>query len=287
MSNPNRLLFVDTNIWLDFYRARTDAGLALLEHLDAIRDKLIMTYQVEMEFKKHRQEAILEGFNAMKGPAGIPRPGLFSDAKAVKALKRDLSNAEKRISTLKKRLRRAMERPALYDPVYKVCQRCFHKDDAITLTRKMKVRFQVRRRAFRRFLLGYPPRKKNDTSIGDALNWEWIIDCAAACSAEIHIVSRDSDYGVIFDDRTYLNDHLLQEFKERVSQKRHIFLHAKLSDALKPFAVAVTPAEEEAEKEITQKTEGAEQPVTPEEAKRFWEEMRRRLADDTRKKPGS
>jgi hypothetical protein len=127
----------------DFYRARTDAGLALLEHLDGIRDKLIMTHQVEMEFKKHRQEAILEGFNAMKGPAGIPRPGLFSDAKTAKALKRDLSNAEKRISTLKKRLRRAMESPAQYDPVYKVCQRCFHKDDKIlNVSRKSFARYE-------------------------------------------------------------------------------------------------------------------------------------------------
>jgi predicted nucleic acid-binding protein len=165
MSNPKRLLFVDTNIWLDFYRARTDAGLALLEHLDVIRDKVIMTYQVEMEFKKHRQEAILEGFNAMKAPAGVPRPGLFADAKTAKALKRDLGNAEKRIATLKRRLRRAIEKPTLYDPVYKICQRCFHKADAITLTREMKVRVQIRRRAFRRFLLGYPPRKKGDTSI--------------------------------------------------------------------------------------------------------------------------
>ena len=28
------------------------------------------------------------------------------------------------------------------------------------------------RLAWRRFLLGYPPRKANDTSIGDAVNWE-------------------------------------------------------------------------------------------------------------------
>ena len=46
----------------------------------------------------------------------------------------------------------------------------------------------------------YRHRKKNDTSIGDAINWEWIVHCAENSNAAIHIVSRDSDYGVVFDD---------------------------------------------------------------------------------------
>ena len=50
---PKKLLFVDTNIWLDFYRARSEAGLSLLRHLDSIRNQIIMTYVVEMEFKKN------------------------------------------------------------------------------------------------------------------------------------------------------------------------------------------------------------------------------------------
>lgn len=49
------LRFVDTNIWLDFYRARKDAGLALLAHAEAVADRIIVTYQLETEFKKNRQ----------------------------------------------------------------------------------------------------------------------------------------------------------------------------------------------------------------------------------------
>lgn len=30
-----KLLFIDTNIWLDFYRARNETGLALLSHVSA------------------------------------------------------------------------------------------------------------------------------------------------------------------------------------------------------------------------------------------------------------
>jgi hypothetical protein len=245
-----KLLFVDTNIWLDFYRARTEAGLSLLRHLDSIRDQIIMTYVVEMEFKKNRQDAILGSLKELKAPAHIPRPGLFSDTKAVYALQKNLKDAEKRVVSLKRRLKLVLNKPSSNDTVYQVSQRCFHRDDQITLTRKVESKGLVRRKAFRRFLLGCPPRKKNDTSIGDAINWEWIVCCAKRKRAEVHIVSRDSDYGVVFEDSAFINDHLAQEFKERVSRKRKIFLHNRLSEALKYFSVPVTDLDEKEERAI-------------------------------------
>ena len=42
MAIPN-LLFVDANIWLDFYRVRNDTGLRLLEHTEDLANKLIVT----------------------------------------------------------------------------------------------------------------------------------------------------------------------------------------------------------------------------------------------------
>jgi predicted nucleic acid-binding protein len=244
---PKKLLFVDTNIWLDFYRARTEAGLALLNHLDSVRDQIIMTFVVEMEFKKHRQDAILESFRELKAPAQVARPGLFSDAKAVKALQRNIKDAERKVSALKKRLKLVFQKPASHDPVYRVSQRCFHRIDDITLNRDSEIKGFIRRKAFRRFLIGCPPRKKNDTSMGDSLNWEWIVYCAEKQRAEVHIVSRDSDYGALFEDTAFINDHLLQEFKDRVSRKRKIQLHTRLSEALKHFKIPVTPEEEKEE----------------------------------------
>jgi hypothetical protein len=60
------LVFVDANIWLDFYRVRNDTGLRLLEHSEALADKLIVTYQHENEYKRNRQAAIFEGMQALK-----------------------------------------------------------------------------------------------------------------------------------------------------------------------------------------------------------------------------
>src|SRR5690348_11836781 len=127
MSVPN-LLFIDTNIWLDFYRARNETGLQLLEHTEAIKDRLIVTYQLESEFKKNRQAAMLEGMQELKAPSALTRPGIFSDAKDAEVIARNLKDAEKRVKKMKLRMARALENPALHDPVYKVCQRLFHKD---------------------------------------------------------------------------------------------------------------------------------------------------------------
>jgi len=249
MAVPN-LLFVDTNIWLDFYRARNETGLRLLEHVEAVSEKLIVTYQLESEYKKNRQAAILEGMQELKAPQQISRPGIFSDAQATKIMARNLKDAEKRVKNLKTRLVRALENPAIHDPVYKVCQRLFHKTDDLTLTRDNVLRRIVRRKAYRRYLHGCPPRKKNDTSYGDAFNWEWMVHCATQQGAGLVIVTRDADYGMVVDDISYINDHLRQEFSDRVSRKRKLLLFSRLSDALKLFEVPVSLQEEEAEKEI-------------------------------------
>jgi hypothetical protein len=64
-------------------------GLALLNHLDQIAPDIITTYQLEMEFK-NRQAAIKDGMKELRAPLAMQRPGLFSDAKAVKAIEGDL-----------------------------------------------------------------------------------------------------------------------------------------------------------------------------------------------------
>ena len=246
-----KLLFVDANIWLDFYRARNEAGLTLLRHAEEISDKIIVTYQLESEFKRNRQAVILEAMKELKPPQQIPRPGIFSDAQATRVMAKSMKEVEKRVTKLRTQLSRALDNPAMYDPVYQTCQRIFHRDGSqIVLKHEDKIRHLIRRRAFRRFLHGCRPRKKSDTSIGDAFNWEWMIYCAEKNVAELVIVSRDLDYGVSFEGKNYVNDDLRQEFSDRVSKKRKLLLYEKLSDALKHFERPVTPQEQEAESEI-------------------------------------
>ena len=261
MPTPN-LLFIDTNIWLDFYRARNETSLKLLERAEALSDQLIVTYQLESEFKRNRQTAILEGMQELKAPQQIPRVGILSGDKATAIMERSRKEMERRINVLKAKLGRILKNPAAHDPVYKACQRVFHKADDLCLTRDNSLRRGIRSRALKRFLHGCPPRKKNDTSIGDAINWEWMVECVTRRKAGLIIVSRDSDYGATVDNVSYINDHLRQEFSERVSRKRRLSLCSRLSDALKLFKVDVSAQEEESENELMIDVEDSKNPET-------------------------
>ena len=75
-----------------------------------------------------------------------------------------------------------------------------------------------------------------------------------------HHCLRDSDYGVIQNDESYLNDWLGEEFRQRVSKKRSIVVTSRLTDAFKRADVAVTETEEEAERAVVKERQAA--PVT-------------------------
>ncbi|KFI23724.1 hypothetical protein HW44_02145 [Nitrosococcus oceani] len=160
------------------------------------------------------------------------------------------------------KIQKILGNPSQNDSVYKSLQRVFkHKSD-FNLNRESDLRFKIRNLARKRFVLGYPPRKGEDTSIGDAINWEWILKCSQDSGKDIVIVTRDEDYGVIYKDNSYLNDWLRQEFKQRVSQRRKLFLTSKLSEGLKIVHAAVTQemvdAEAELLKDVTERSPSGE-----------------------------
>jgi hypothetical protein len=247
------LIFIDTNIYLDFYRGG-EASLSILKHFDANHDRIITTSEVEMEYKNNRQRVILKYLENFKpvNLGSLKVPAFLKETKRDKALVNSSKALIKQINLTSDRIAKLLESPGRNDPVYQVLQRLFKAKGSCHLTRSDKIKLNIRREARQRFLLGYPPRKQDEISIVDALNWEWIIYCANNCADDIIIVSRDSDYGCHYQNKSILNDWLLQEFKERVSHKRSIKLTSRLTDAFKQVAIPVSREEEEAEDSLIQ-----------------------------------
>ncbi len=244
------LLFVDTNVLLDFYRIRkSDISLEYLKQLEACKDRLIIGSQVEMEYKKNRQTVIVESLTNFGNPdwGKLTGPALVANLQSMKMI----DKKKKEISTLRGKVNEKIEKvlsdPTYNDPVYQCLQRIFKNNSIYNLSRERRERFAIRNLARKRFILGYPPRKKSDTSIGDAINWEWIVKCSIDSGKHVVIVTRDNDFGQIYDGKSYLNDWLKQEFSERVSKKRKIILTDKLSYGLKLVHAAVTKEMEEEE----------------------------------------
>ncbi|QQS49862.1 MAG: DUF4935 domain-containing protein [Bacteroidota bacterium] len=253
------LIFIDTNILLDFYRIRTsDVSLKYLEKIEENMNRLITGDQVAMEYKKNRQKVILESLSKFKNPDwnSLTPPAILSSAQPVKIINDKKKEIISQQNKLKTRIEGILARPQYNDDVYKVLQRIFKNNSEYNLDREKKDRFKIRNLAKKRFLLGYPPRKKDDNSIGDAINWEWIIECAIRSGKDIVLVSRDTDFGASFNNESYLNDWLKQEFSERVGKKRKIILTDKLAYAFKLVDIVVTKAMEEEEDQIIKSEKG-------------------------------
>lgn len=238
--------FIDTNIFLDFYRSKNETSLSLLKKLETVSDNIICTYQVEMEFLKNRQSEIIKNSVIPSLVIDADLPAVMEDTQISSYLKKEKSTLSKKRKDIEKRIINIITKPSLYDPVYKSLETIFNNPNSHVLTRDMKERHEIKKRAWRRFMLGYPPRKSDDTSISDALNWEWLIDCCKELKGKFLIVSRDSDFGVTFNKESFLNDALKKEFRQRVGNKS-IKLTNKLSEALKDLEVKVTRKEEESE----------------------------------------
>lgn len=253
MSRTDALIFVDTNILLDLYRIkRSDVSLAYLDRLLDCKNRLIIGSQVEMEFKKNRQGVIIESLKNYTIPewGKLTPPALLSETVPAKMIERHKEGIKQQQKRIKSKVEKILTNPSRNDPVFQKLQKLFHHNSAYNLTRESKTRFKIRRLARKRFALGYPPRKKDDTSIGDAINWEWIIECANMTDKSIIIVTRDGDYGAVYNDKSYLNDWLKKEFQERVSRKRKLILTDKLSVALREVDEVVTQEMIEAERQM-------------------------------------
>lgn len=245
------LIFVDTNIYLDFYRSQFGAELSLLDGLIKVKDSIISTEQVEMEFKKNRQAVILDSLREIKEPDIISFPALALGRDDFKATNKMNKGFRKRVQKSKDCLAKIMLEPKPCDKVYKACQEIFEFRSNLNLRCSDKHYDEIYHLAEKRFMLGYPPRKNDYITIGDSINWEWIITCCSREKKDVVIVSRDGDYGITFNNKSIVKNWLNEEFKSRTSPRRKAILTNKLSEGLKKLSVSVSKEAEDAEANLS------------------------------------
>lgn len=246
------LLFVDTNILLDFYRLGGESAERQLKALQKHRGSLILTNQVWMEFIKNRQKVIAKTLVDFKKPDRIALPPILHGMQPAATLTTQLEAAAKTHGKVTQKIEAILRDPGNNDPVFKALKKLFEGDDRYAISRDHPDRMKIRSLARKRHVLGYPPRKDSDISVGDAVNWEWIIHCATKCdpTPNVMIVSRDGDYGVTVKNDSFVNDWLKKEFGERVNRRRKVQLTQKLTSALKVLSETITPEDEREEQKL-------------------------------------
>lgn len=205
-----------------------------------------------MEYKKNRLQVILQALNTLeklKLP-DIPIPPFLAEAKSTEMIKKKKGDLSERIQRLRIRVEKILDNPSGNDKVYRTLQHLFKSKGPFHLSKSSPQIEKIYTLAEKRFLRGFPPRKANDTSCGDAINWEWIVRCAKDSGRDTIIVTRDSDYGVVHHGKVFLNDWLKREFRERVGRKQQIEITDRLTQSFKRLLVPVTPEEAEAEETL-------------------------------------
>lgn len=260
----NTLLFIDANIYLDFYRIRdSELENKWLKNVLDYAEILIMTEQCHMEILKNRHRAINESLMQIKKLIEEEKklivPAFISEKPPAKKLSKHIAICKKQIELIQCEYTKVLD-DRNKDNVFISIKKIIDKiDKKYYLSRSMngeeEIRFDIRELAKKRFSMGYPPRKPNDTNFVDALNWEWIIYCANKYKKHIVIVTRDNDYGLWVKNsqsqsKMILNDWLKSEFQERVSPKKKILIFNRLSLALKHLGLDITKAEIDIENEI-------------------------------------
>ena len=121
--------FIDTNIFLDFYRSQNETSLSLLKKLEGVKDRVICTYQVEMEFLKNRQNAIIDSSTESSLNIDARLPAVMDDSQLSTILKKQKKELEKRKKELQKRITNIIKSPSNYDPVYKSLESIFSSNN--------------------------------------------------------------------------------------------------------------------------------------------------------------
>ncbi len=212
-------LFIDTNIYLDFYHFSSDDLEELKKLHVAITSgpiNLLTTTQLVDEFKRNREGKIADALKQsreQKFPKKFPQ--LYKDFPEFKDIQECIKNYEILSAGLLDKLLEAIKNKNLKadDEVD------FLFSHSVSLESTQEIYSLAQKRTFER----KPPGKNN--SAGDAIIWETLLS-EVPVGEDLFFVSGDVDYASPLNDRV-LSDYLRQEWIEKKSS--NIFFFNRLS----------------------------------------------------------
>jgi predicted nucleic acid-binding protein len=208
-------LFIDTNILLSFYALnQEDLGELnkLIEAIDKQQITLLFTDQILDEFNRNREQRIDGAIKSFRNQTFNPQfPQLCEDYSEIEILRESLKQYEQAHAALVSRIAIDIKVKAL-------------KADTIVrslfrLGKQLTPNSTVLDRARFRMGVGNPPGKNN--SLGDAINWECLLDETPA-GEDLYFVTGDKDYCSALNDDEF-SDFLLTEWDRKKQTKIHFY----------------------------------------------------------------
>jgi hypothetical protein len=213
------LIFIDTNVLLSFYHFSNEdleELKKLLVLLDRKEIQLLLPQQVRTEFRRNREAKIADAMRRLRDQKlNLQFPQICKDYPEYSQL-RDLNAQYEKLhasllNSLNEHIReRKLKADEIIEQLFAKAQVIPRNDATVE---KARLRMEV----------GNPPGKKD--SLGDALNWEALLDSAPE-KAELHFISGDKDYCSVLDEEAF-NDFLSQEW--RAKKKSDLIFYRRIS----------------------------------------------------------
>ncbi len=186
-------LFIDTNILLSFYSLNQEDLAELSKLSDLIAQKhitLLLTDQIIDEFNRNREQRIDGAIKSFRAQTFNPQfPQLCEDYPEVDRVRESLKHYEQAHTALMNQI--TIDIKAKNLKADRIIQSFF------TLGEKLPAHSQILDRARFRMGVGNPPGKNN--SLGDAINWECLLEAIPA-GEDLFFVTGDKDYCSALND---------------------------------------------------------------------------------------
>jgi predicted nucleic acid-binding protein len=208
-------LFIDTNILLSFYALNQDDLAELNKLIDAIDKQqisLLFTDQIIDEFNRNREQRIDGAIKSLRTQTFNPQfPQLCEDYPEIDSLRDSLKHYEQAHASLVTKILADIKTKTL--KADRIIQSLF------SLGKQLTPNNTVLDRARFRMGVGNPPGKNN--SLGDAINWECLLDETPA-GEDLYFITGDKDYCSALNDDDF-SDFLLNEWMRKKQATIHFY----------------------------------------------------------------
>ncbi|NJR32808.1 MAG: DUF4935 domain-containing protein [Chamaesiphon sp. CSU_1_12] len=208
-------LFIDTNILLSFYSLNQEDLAELNKLIEAIERQqitLLLTEQLIDEFNRNREQRIDGAIKSLRTQTFNPQfPQLCEDYPEVELLRDSLKQYERiHVALINKIIADIKAKDLKADRIVK---------SLFSSGKKLVANLDILDRARLRMGVGNPPGKNN--SLGDAINWECLLDNTPA-GEDLYFITGDKDFASALNEDEF-SDFLLNEWHEKKQTKINFY----------------------------------------------------------------
>lgn len=204
------VVFIDANIYLDFFQSNGREFKRLIDSLLEIKSKIFFTEQIRDEIERNKLGVFLKSAKIYSNQAKVNKVFLPIHLDGVK--EDDIQNWNSDREELTERIHRSNKR--LTELIHSTAQNIMKSEDPISKKLDSLYEQSIKTSDFileaeERKDLGNPPGKNNDP-IGDQLHWIGLLDYLNE-DDRVWIISKDKDYYYKLDKELFINPYLLNE----------------------------------------------------------------------------